>query len=181
MTLSAYFAAAAEHQQLAWMSDTILEVLVDSAVSDGQVLIMRSATARGNAVPVHVHQREDEIFLLLNGALTVWVGDQRRELSDGGVAFLPKGIPHTYFVTSQTAVILEVIAPGGLERAFREAGWIYTPRRLRAGPARPMQWPRPWPSWAAQSWDHRPAVPGIIPYLRKASHETRLRRPPIAV
>ena len=45
MTLSAYFAAAAEHQQLAWMNDTILEVLVDSAVSDGQVLIMRSATA----------------------------------------------------------------------------------------------------------------------------------------
>ena len=128
MTLSAYFAAAAEHQQLAWMNDTILEVLVDSAVSDGQVLIMRSATARGNAVPVHVHQREDEIFLLLNGALTVWAGDQRRELSDGGVAFLPKGIPHTYFVTSQTAVILEVIAPGGLERAFREAGWdLHTP------------------------------------------------------
>ena len=32
---------------------------------------MRSDTARGNGVPVHVHQREDEIFLLLNGALTV--------------------------------------------------------------------------------------------------------------
>jgi quercetin dioxygenase-like cupin family protein len=123
MTLSAYFATAARHQQLAWMNDTILEVLVDSAVSDGQVLIMRSDTARGNAVPVHVHQREDEIFLLLDGALTVWAGDQRRELSDGGVAFLPKGIPHTYLVTSQTAVILEVIAPGGLEQAFREAGW----------------------------------------------------------
>ena len=40
MTLSAYFAAAAEHQQLAWMNDTILEVLVDSAVSDGQVSLL---------------------------------------------------------------------------------------------------------------------------------------------
>ena len=124
MTLSAYFAAAGEHQQLAWMSGSTLEVLVDSAVSNGQVLIMRSDTARGSGVPIHVHQREDEIFLLLNGALTVWAGDQRRELSGGGgVAFLPKGVPHTYFVTSQTATILEVIAPGGLEQAFREAGW----------------------------------------------------------
>jgi quercetin dioxygenase-like cupin family protein len=123
MTLGAYFAAAGEHQQLAWMGGSTLEVLVDSAVSNGQVLIMQSGTARGSGVPVHVHQREDEIFLLLDGALTVWVGDQRRELSNGGVAFLPKGVPHTYFVTSQAATILEVIAPGGLEQAFREAGW----------------------------------------------------------
>ncbi len=123
MTLGAYFAAAAEHQRLAWMGGSTLEILVDSAVSNGQVLIMRSNTTRGGGVPVHVHQREDEIFLLLNGALTVWAGDQRRELSGGGVAVLPRGVPHTYLVTSDTATILEVIAPGGLEQAFREAGW----------------------------------------------------------
>ena len=52
MTLGAYFAAAAEHQQLAWMGGSTLEVLVDSAVSNGQVLIMRSNTTRGSGVPV---------------------------------------------------------------------------------------------------------------------------------
>ncbi len=123
MTLSAYFATAAEHEQLAWMSGSTLEILVDSAASNGRALIMRSNTTRGSGVPVHVHRREDEIFLLLNGTLVVWAGDQRQELSDGGVAVLPKGVPHTYFVTSPTAAILEVIAPGGLEQAFREAGW----------------------------------------------------------
>ena len=123
MTLSAYFASADEHQTLAWISGSSLEVLVDSAASGGQVLIMRSDTEQGNAVPVHVHKREDEIFLLLEGTLTVWAGDQRRDLAVGGVAVLPKGVPHTYLVTSPTASILEVIAPGGLEQAFREAGW----------------------------------------------------------
>ena len=128
MTLGAYFAAAGEHQKLAWINGSSLDILVDSAASGGQVLIMRSDTERGNAVPVHVHQREDEIFLLLDGALTVWAGDQRRDLAAGSVAVLPKGIPHTYFVTSPTAAILEVIAPGGLEQAFREAGWdLHTP------------------------------------------------------
>ena len=48
MTLGAYFAAAAEHQQLAWMGGSTLEILVDSAVSNGQVLIMRSNTTRGD-------------------------------------------------------------------------------------------------------------------------------------
>lgn len=81
------------------------------------------AGPRTGRVPGRVHQREDEIFLLLDGALTVWIGDQRRELSSGGVAVLPRGLPHTYFVTSEAATILEVIAPGGLEQAFREAGW----------------------------------------------------------
>jgi hypothetical protein len=54
MTLGAYFAAAGEHQQLAWMGGSTLEVLVDSAVSNGQVLIMQTSTARGSGVPVHV-------------------------------------------------------------------------------------------------------------------------------
>ena len=86
MTPGAHFSAAGEHQQLAWMDGSTLEVLVDSAVSNGQVLIMQASTARGSGVPVHVHQREDEIFLLLDGSLTVWVGDRRRDLSSGGVA-----------------------------------------------------------------------------------------------
>jgi len=81
----AYVAAAGGHQKLAWMNGSTLEILVDSPVSNGQVLIMRSNTARGSGVPVHVHQREDEMFLLLDGALTVWAGDQRWELSSGGV------------------------------------------------------------------------------------------------
>jgi len=74
-------------------------------------------------VDVHHVRGARPAALLLNGALTVWVGDQRRELSSGGVAVLPKGVPHAYFVTSEAATILEVIAPGGLEQAFREAGW----------------------------------------------------------
>jgi hypothetical protein len=41
----------------------------------------------------------------------------------GGVAVLPKGVPHTYFVASDTATVVEVITPRGLEQAFREAGW----------------------------------------------------------
>src|ERR1700759_1240423 len=123
MTLGAYFASAGEHQKLAWIKDSSLEILVDSAASGGQVLIMRSDTEQGHGVPVHVHQREDEIFLLLNGTLTVWAGDQRRDLATGSVAVLPKGNPHTYFVTSPTATIQEVLPPGGCEQVFRDAGW----------------------------------------------------------
>ena len=123
MTLGPYFAAAYEHEQLAVMGGSTLRILVDSVVTNGQMLIMRNDAARGSAVPVHVHQQEDEVFLLLAGALTVWAGEQQRHFSGGDVAFLPRGVPHTYLVTSVTASILQVMAPGGVEQAFRRVGW----------------------------------------------------------
>lgn len=47
MTLGTYFAAESEHEQLAWMAGSALEILVDSAVSGGRVLIMRNDATPG--------------------------------------------------------------------------------------------------------------------------------------
>lgn len=57
MTLSAYFAAAEAHQQLAWMEGSTLQIVEDSTVSGGKVLITRSDTTRGSGVPVHSSSR----------------------------------------------------------------------------------------------------------------------------
>jgi quercetin dioxygenase-like cupin family protein len=123
MTLSPYVAQATDHQHLGWLGGSTIEILVDSVITDGQVLIMRADSTRGNGVPVHVHTREDEIFVLLEGTLVVWVGEERREVGPGAVAFLPRDVPHAYVVTSETAKILEIVAPAGLEQAFRAVGW----------------------------------------------------------
>ena len=49
--------------------------------------------------------------------------DRRWELSEGGVAFLPRNIPHAYRFTSETVDILAVCTPAGTEDFFRAAGW----------------------------------------------------------
>ena len=123
MTLGPYLAQSDEHQRLAWIGDSTLQILVDSAVTEGRALVMRAETTNGSGSPIHVHDGEDEIFILLEGTITVWVGNERREMAAGAVAFLPRHIPHAYVVTSRRAAILEVITPGGIEAAFREAGW----------------------------------------------------------
>src|ERR1700722_17368817 len=81
MTLGAYIAATEDHQHLAWMRGSVLDILIDSAVTDGQVLIMTAESSEGSGVPVHVHSNEDEIFVLLEGSLIVWVGTERREVA----------------------------------------------------------------------------------------------------
>jgi quercetin dioxygenase-like cupin family protein len=119
----AYLAQAAEHEQLQWLDGGVMRIMVDGQKTDGQLTILRSATQGGTASPVHVHGSEDEIIVLLQGSGIWWVGDQRWELSEGGVAFLPRNVPHAYRLTSPTVDMLTVCTPAGAEDFFRAAGW----------------------------------------------------------
>jgi len=60
--------------------------------------------------------------MLINGTALVWYGDQEMELSEGGIVFLPKNIPHAYRVTSKKADLLMINTPAGIEGMFRCAG-----------------------------------------------------------
>lgn len=98
-------------------------MLLDGEKTDGQLTMIRSDARGGSASPVHVHDRADEIVVLLQGSGIFWVGDQRWELSEGGVAFLPRKVPHAYRFTSRAVDMLAVCAPAGEEDFFRAAGW----------------------------------------------------------
>src|SRR5436190_16787822 len=45
--------------------------------------------APGATLPKHRHFVQDEIVLIHSGTAHVWLGDQERDLHDGGLAFLP--------------------------------------------------------------------------------------------
>jgi len=44
------------------------------------------------------------------------------ELLEGGIVYLPRGIPHSYRITSLTADLLMICTPTGIEGMFRHAG-----------------------------------------------------------
>lgn len=133
---------AQDHQQLAWIGGSRMEVLLDAERSDGQLMVTRSSLVRGDSAPVHVHGREDELFVVLAGEVTFWVGEQRQQVTDGGLAWLPRGLAHTYRVDSEQAQLMTVCTPGGLEGFFRTAGrdlalpepdgWAITPQTMGA-------------------------------------------------
>ena len=77
---------------------------------------------RGGGTPVHVHHDEDETFYILEGQVTVLVGDERIDLGAGDYLFAPRDIPHTTIVTSESARVLTTISPAGLEDLFVELG-----------------------------------------------------------
>ena len=114
---------AGEHQRLAYTGGHELAVILDAASTGGQLTVIDTHARRGDASPVHVHSRDDEAFLLLDGQMTVWVGEARHQLRPGGIAFLPRNIPHAvrYDIASRALVLS---TPAGFqEEVFRSAGW----------------------------------------------------------
>jgi len=82
----------------------------------------RFDVSKGEAPPYHKHTREDEVFMLIKGTALVWYDDQEYEVAEGGVMFLPKGIPHAYRITSDKADLLMINTPAGIEGMFRASG-----------------------------------------------------------
>ena len=74
---------------------------------------------RGTAPPVHLHHNEDEAFYILEGEVTVLVGDERIDLGAGDYCFAPRGVPHAWIVRSERARMLVTLSPAGLEQALR--------------------------------------------------------------
>ncbi|MCZ4095292.1 cupin domain-containing protein [Streptomyces sp. SID13666] len=125
----AYLAQPDEQQKLEWLDGGVFSVLLDSAATDGQLTVGRFAVNKGEAPPYHLHTREDEVFMLLKGEALVWSDGEEWELSEGGIVYLPKNVPHGYRITSDTADLLMICTPGGIEGMFRHAGRdLSTPR-----------------------------------------------------
>jgi quercetin dioxygenase-like cupin family protein len=126
---TAYLARPEQHQQLEWLGGSTLSILLDGAATDGRLMVGRFDVSRGEAPPYHVHSNEDEVFMLIKGTALVWADDQESELTEGGIVFLPRRVPHSYRITSEKADLLIITTPAGIEGMFRETGRdLSTPR-----------------------------------------------------
>lgn len=71
--------------------------------------------------PLHRHSCEDEWFYVLDGQITWEVDGQRHSGGPGSSAFAPRGTAHAFQnFHSETAHILVMVTPAGLERFFED-------------------------------------------------------------
>lgn len=94
-----------------WFLGTLLRIVADAGDTDGQLGVMEQRSARGFSPPLHVHHREDTALLVIEGELTVRVGDTQRAVGPGGFVWLPRDIPHTFRVDSEEARLYELLLP----------------------------------------------------------------------
>jgi quercetin dioxygenase-like cupin family protein len=101
------------------MLGATMRLIAAASGTGGRYTVLEQTTPAGWGPPRHVHSREDEIFYILEGSYELHVGDERRTVSAGASAVLPRGIPHGFRnVASSPSRLLFVITPGGLEEYF---------------------------------------------------------------
>jgi quercetin dioxygenase-like cupin family protein len=75
----------------------------------------------GGGPPLHVHQREDELFYVVDGQCTVGTKEQSYPAPAGTIVRFPKGTPHFFRNEGSTPCTLLITAiPGGLDLYFAE-------------------------------------------------------------
>ena len=88
----------------------------------GAFLIFEDDLDAGKVTPLHRHPDADETFYMLEGEILLHVGGaENRPLLAGGIAVIPRGIPHAFMVTSGRARMLCLQTPGSGEAFYRDA------------------------------------------------------------
>ena len=94
---------------------------VTAADSGGAFLLFEDVMSRGKITPLHTHPQVDETLYMLEGEILIHIDGEERRLESGGVAMAPRGVPHAFLVTSETARILFLETPGSSETFYRGA------------------------------------------------------------
>jgi quercetin dioxygenase-like cupin family protein len=98
---------------------SVLSIRVAGEQSGGLVTVIEGVVQRGGP-PLHVHQAEDEIVIILDGELSYRVGDERGILTAGGLLWFPRSVPHAVAnLSDQACRFLTIVTPAGIEAFFR--------------------------------------------------------------
>jgi quercetin dioxygenase-like cupin family protein len=99
----------------------------------GAFILFEAVMSRGKVTPLHTHPC-DETMIVLEGELLVHVRGEEYVVGEHGVLMAPRGVPHAFMVTSETARMLVLETPGGSEAFYRGASAIATAELVAAGP-----------------------------------------------
>ncbi len=143
LTLEAAAPSVVTDGETLWFLGTLARIKLDGRQTGGRFALWENVLPRGAAPPLHTHP-QDETFYILEGELTAWLveaesaGDQGdppgwvkthgRRCVAGNVVFAPGGTPHTFRVESDTARLLVISTPAGIDDMVR-------------GLAEPARWP----------------------------------------
>ena len=129
--------------EVLWFLGTLARMKLNGKQTGGRFSLWEATAPHGAAPPLHSHP-QDETFFILEGEITAWIvepemldggGDPAEWMSTcgqrcgvGGVVFAPGGTPHTFRVESDTARMLVISTPAGIDDMVR-------------GLAEPARWP----------------------------------------
>ena len=105
------------------MAGDLNRFIATGADTDGTFAQWEVVVGPGGGPVPHSHSRENESIFVLEGQVTIHVGQDSVVATKGSYISLPRHVPHWFRNESAAeARLLFTIAPAGLERFFFECG-----------------------------------------------------------
>jgi quercetin dioxygenase-like cupin family protein len=100
-----------------WFLGTLVRQRLSGAETGGRFSLQEALLPHGAAPPLHSHP-QDETLVVLEGEVTFWLDDYDAPACRGGAGttvYAPAGTPHSFRVESDTARMLYLSTPAGIE------------------------------------------------------------------
>ena len=119
--IEAVIRQADEGERLWFAGGGLFTMKASAAETGGAMMVLEDRVVRGKTTPLHLHPHEDELVYVLEGELIAHVDGKQHRVGKGGLVVFPRGVAHSFLVTSETAHLLCVQTPGSGEGFYRQA------------------------------------------------------------
>ena len=93
------------------------KVIASTNQTRGSYACMETIALKGTGSPIHIHHREDEHFVVLEGTLHVVLDDKTFDVPARQTISLPRGIRHAWSNKSDTPLhFIALFTPGGFDQ-----------------------------------------------------------------
>ena len=101
-----------------WYLQQLISWLASGRDTGNAIAGMELTSRQGLEPPPHVHTREDELYFVLEGAATFFVGEDVVEAAAGDAVLLPRGVRHWHKPRTPRWRALVAVTPAGLEEYY---------------------------------------------------------------
>jgi quercetin dioxygenase-like cupin family protein len=120
-TAAAIIRGEGEGERLWFAGGGVFTMKATAEETDGAFILLEDRMAQGKTTPLHIHPNLDETLIVLEGELLVYAEGTEHRVGPRGVAVAPRGMPHAFMVTSESALILALQTPGSGWAFYRDA------------------------------------------------------------
>ena len=115
-------------------------ILLTGEETGGDYAVIEAIVLPGGGPPYHVHDAQDEAFVVMRGTFEFALAGRTVRVPPGGTLSIPRGVPHTFTVVGEEpGAVVVTVSPAGLERYFAEIGTPLTTRDEAPPPFSPEQ------------------------------------------
>jgi quercetin dioxygenase-like cupin family protein len=105
-----------------------LRLILSSIDTGGVMELVELNAVPGVGIPPHMHTREDEVFMLLEGQVEFYVNGQTRLLGPGATLLGARNVPHGYQVVGDKPCRMYfTVTPAQLEPMFDQLAALSPP------------------------------------------------------